>query len=248
MDCVGHYVTDSEGNRSDTWIPYYAPSVVTDYYVDQINATLNKGGNANPNPEGKSLRLEKIGYDGTAKTNWSKLAADACSLPMEVHYVWAGNRDLTNSDEDRKSMMMPILLTADYPIFEGLVFMYDEYVDSENYSVVDFINSGSKTMKVISSSNKNSVYADYVANTTGVEDIVSNVCCDVKLYPNPVESLFTLQAPTTLGEVRIFTIDGQLVKVVGNCTDSTTTINVAELPQGVYIVSTLGKLMKIIKL
>lgn len=246
-NCVGHYVTDSEGNKSNTWIPYYAPSVLNDYYVEQDNITLSKGDNANPDPEGKTLRLEKIGYDGTAKTNWSKLAADACTLPMEIHYVWAGNRDLTNSDEDRKSMMMTMLLTADYPIFEGLIFMFDEFVDGENYSVEEFIDIDKRKLKVISIDNKRNVYADYVANTTGVED-VDDVCDDVKIFPNPVESSFTLQAPTAINDVKIFTIDGQLVKVVKNCNDTTTTINISELPQGVYLVNALGKLTKIIKL
>lgn len=243
-DCVGHYHKDADGNVSNEWIPYYAPSVITDYYVEQINATLSKDGNANPNPEGETLHLEEIGYDGTATTNWSKLAADARTLPMEVHYVWAGNRDLSNSEEDRQSITMPILLTADYPVIEGFVFMYDEYVDGENYS----ISPSNKTMKVISTSQTSPVYATYVANTTGLENVVSETNESVKLYPNPVENSFTLNAPSTINEVKIFTTDGKLVKEINNCNHSTIEINVEELPQGVYIVNTLGVSQMMIKM
>ena len=233
FDCAGHYETDENGNRlEEKWVPYYTSSVMSDETIANENATLVKNG--------KEDYLKGIGYDGT--NDWSAIAATARTLPMQMHYVWAGERALENSDLN--DINMPVLLTADYPVIEGFVFMYDEYVDGENYSIA----LSNKTMKVISTSQTSPVYATYIANTTGVEDVTSDACCDVKLYPNPVESSFTLQAPTILGDVKIFTIDGQLVKVLEDCNNSTITINIEELPSGVYLVSTLGKLMKIIKL
>jgi hypothetical protein len=89
-----------------------------------------------------------------------------------------------------------------------------------------------------------------VANTnvtTGVEGILTEVCGGVKLYPNPVSSSFTLEAPMIIGEVKILTIDGQLVKVVKDINETKATINVDELPQGMYLVNTLGVVEIMIK-
>ena len=51
-----------------------------------------------------------------------------------------------------------------------------------------------------------------------------------------------------INDVKIFSMDGQLVKVVKGVKDTTVKINVEELPQGVYIVNTLGVAKMMIKL
>ena len=251
-NCVGHYV-----NNSTTWIPYYAPSVLSDYYVEQTNISLGKAGNFTDNSNGAVERLvmERIGYDGSAKTNWSALAAKERTLPMQVHYVWGGNRELTNEQTDRESVSTKVLMTADYPIIEstyGAAIIHNaatainDDVDSY-YTLVKETNAGETRMNMISSENHSGVYADYVTTLTGVEGILVNAAGGVKLYPNPVGSTFTLQAPMAMGEVRIFTTDGQLVKVVKDINDTMVSINVDELPQGMYIVSTLGVAKMMIK-
>ena len=88
---------------------------------------------------------------------------------------------------------------------------------------------------------------DHTTTVTGVEGILTNAAGGVKLYPNPVGSVFTLQAPMAMGEVKIFTMDGQLVKVVKDINDTMVSINVDELPQGMYIVNTLGVAKMMIK-
>ena len=251
-NCVGHYV-----NNSTTWIPYYAPSVLSDYYVEQTNISLGKAGNFTDNSNGAVERLvmERIGYDGSAKTNWSALAAKERTLPMQVHYVWGGNRELTNEQTDRESVSTKVLMTADYPIIEstyGAAIIHNaatainDDVDSY-YTLVKETNAGETRMNMISSENHSGVYADYVTTLTGVEGILVNAAGGVKLYPNPVGSTFTLQAPMAMGEVRIFTTDGQLVKVVKDINDTMVSINVDELPQGMYIVNTLGVAKMMIK-
>ncbi len=251
-NCVGHYV-----NNTNAWIPYYAPSVLSDNYVEQTNISLGKAGNFTDNYNGAVVPLVMvgIGYDGSAKTNWSALAAKERTLPMQVHYVWGGNRELTNEQTDRESTSTKMLMTADYPIIEsiyGATIIHNAVAainDDEDsyYTLIEETNAGVTRMNMISSENHSGVYVDYVTTLTGVEGILVNAAGGVKLYPNPVGSTFTLQAPMAMGEVRIFTTDGQLVKVVKDINDTMVSINVDELPQGMYIVSTLGVAKMMIK-
>lgn len=241
------------GKLSSTWIPCYAPSVLSDYYVEQTNLNLAKEENDNPN--GDPLYLEGIGYDGTANTDWSALAAEKGTLPMQIHYVWAGDRELTNSDEDRQSMRIKILMTADYPVIEsnyGATIVVGPNAVTRNnnsyYTLAAECEAGYATMNMISSYNNSAPWADYVTNTTGVEGILTNACGGVKLYPNPVGSAFTLEAPMAMDEVKIFTTNGQLVKYVKGIDVAKATINVDDLPQGVYIVNTLGVAQMMIKM
>lgn len=255
MNCVGHYVTNVDGQMSSVWVPYYAPSVLSDYYVDQTNITLGKDGNFTDNYGGQvePLVMEGIGYDGTKNTDWSALAAEAKTLPMQVHYVWGGNRDLTNEESDRKLVSTDVLLTADYPIIEFvwenkyMPTIIENTGDDLYYSLMPESEANLTRMNMISSENHSGVYADYITTVTGVEGILTDACGGIKIYPNPVGSTFTLEAPMTIGKVKIFTMDGQLVKVVKGVKDTTVKINVDELPQGMYIVNTLGIAKMMIK-
>ena len=245
FDCVGHYVTDASGKLSSTWIPYYAPSVMSDVTVANENATLEKNE--------KDPYLKGIGYDGT--NDWSALAATARTLPMQIHYVWGGDRELTNSEEDRQSMRLKVLMTADYPVVEsnyGATIVIGPNAVTRNnnsyYTLAAECEAGYATMNMISSYNNSAPWADYVTNTTGVEGILTNACGGVKLYPNPVGSAFTLEAPMAMDEVKIFTTNGQLVKYVKGIDVAKATINVDDLPQGVYIVNTLGVAQMMIKM
>ena len=101
---------------------------------------------------------------------------------------------------------------------------------------------------MISSENNSGVYADYVTTVTGVEGVLTNACGGVKIYPNPVQSSFTLEAPMDMGTVKIFSASGHLVKEINNVEASRVTIIVNDLPQGVYIVNTLGVAQMMIKL
>ena len=248
MNCVGHYVTNADGQLSSTWVPYYAPSVLSDYYVEQTNSNLGKDGNYTDNYNGAvvPLVMKGIGYDGTKNTNWSALAAKELTLPMQVHYVWAGNRELTNEESDRKLVSTKVLMTADYPIIEstyGATIIHDATFDIDNsyYNLMVETNVGETRMNMISSENhSNGVYANYVTTVTGVEGVLTNACGGVKIYPNPVQSSFTLEAPMDMGTVKIFSTSGHLVKEINNVEASRVTIIVNDLPQGVYIVNTLG--------
>lgn len=234
MNCVGHNITDANGKVSKEWIPYYAGSVLTDYYVEQYNKFL-----ARNNLDEFALG---IGYTGN-NTNWSALAEEKRTLPLDVHYMWAGDEWL--QDGQQSQVAMSLLMTADYPIIEsknGATLLHNANNDDSYYTLEKDCQNGAATMNMVSmySNNMNGVVLDYLANTTGVEGVLTNACGGVKIYPNPVQSSFTLEAPMDMGTVKIFSTSGQLVKEINNVEASRVTIIVDDLPRGVYIVNTLG--------
>lgn len=240
-ECVGHYVKDKDGKLSKVWVPYHSASIIPDEYIGIYNSTLKKNG--------IDEHLIGIGYDGTDNTDWSTLAAENKMLPMEIHYVWAGNSWL-NKERVSEANFGPVL-TVDYPIIEGVALKIGEFVDYGNYSMLSSsLNKASSpiTMSVISKPESFSVYADNLTTVTGVEGVLTNACGGVKIYPNPVKSSFTLEAPMDMGSVKIFSTSGQLVKEINNVEASRVTIIVDDLPQGVYIVNTLGVAQIIMKM
>ena len=241
IDCVGHY----ENASSTTWTQYYAGSVLSDTYVAEYNKTLKNSG--------VTPFMATIGYDGTNGTDWSALASEKRMLPMNIHYVWGGDTWVAPNDEEGiKAIQMSALVSADYPVIEGITLKVNQYVDGKNYSMISETATFAEptvTMNVISiPSSLDHFYVEHATTVTGVEGILTNACGGWQLYPNPVGSVFTLQAPMTIGNVQIFTMDGQLVKVVKDVKDTTVKINVDELPQGVYIVNTLGVAKMMIKM
>ncbi len=239
MTCYGHYESDAEGNRlGNEWVEYHAGSVLPDSHIDGYNSY---------NP---ALTNGKIGYDGT--NNWSYQAMLNNKLPMQIHYVHGGNTSLVTGDAlpaasetAASDVKFDVTLTAEYPVVNykssNAGFMVAE--DPETYDVPNgYMNVMTVPTKL------SDMYVTSTTITTGVEGILTEACGGVKLYPNPVGSTFTLQAPMTLGEVRVYTMDGQLVKVVKDIDDTTVKINVDELPQGMYIVNTLGVAKMMIKM
>lgn len=253
MNCVGHYVTNADGQLSSTWVPYYAPEVLSNKWVEKTNATLGMAGNYTDNSNGQvePLVMQGIGYDGTKNTNWSALAAETKTLPMQVHYVWGGDRELTNVESDRQLVSTKVLMTADYPIIEstyGAAIIHDATFDGSYYTLIPETSAGYTRMNMVSSENHNGVIAGYIATVTGVEGILTDACGGIKIYPNPVQSSFTLEAPMDMGTVKIFSTSGHLVKEINNVEASRVTIIVNDLPQGVYIVNTLGVAQIMMKL
>ena len=241
IDCVGHYVKDADGKLSSTWIPYHAASVLTDKEVARYNTGLGEN----------NAPLVPLGYDGTG--DWSAIANEEHHIPLKVHYVWAGN-DYIPSKADAG---FNFELTADYPIYidRGYgkpAFVVNSYTgEPYNFAPVQTKARSSATGEeifVISSAwSYNSLTMDgIITNTlTGVEDV-----CDgdgtLRLFPNPANSVVTLQAPITMTDVKIFSIDGQLVKEF-DANDTQVRLNVSDLNTGVYIVHAAGTSTRLIK-
>ncbi len=232
--CYGHYETP----EATTWTKYLAGSVLTDSEVAGYNEAMNAldGG---------------IGYgsavNDVVQTNWSALAIANNKVPMQIHYVHGSDEALTsNSAADIK---FDVVLTAEYPVIMSGISTSASYPDEIN--ICDIIaaedpstyeiRGAERYMQVMTvPTSLSDMYVTSASVTTGVEGVLTEACGGVRLYPNPVGSTFTLQAPMALGEVSIFSADGQLVKVVKDCDDAIVKINVDDLPRGMYIVHALG--------
>ena len=233
--CYGHYETPDK--NPDTWVQYHAGSILTDAEVESLSSS------------NEALTNGAIEYNGT--NNWSAKAIEYSQVPMLVHYVHGSDKSLVTNSATREAnqtavsdVKFDVTLTAEYPVVSyanslggvRLAKKPDEYL----------ISNGEMNVLTVPTPLTN-MYVNSASVTTGVEGILTNAAGGVVLYPNPVGSTFTLQAPMAMGEVRIFTTDGQLVKVVKDINDTMVSINVDELPQGMYIVNTLGVAKMMIK-
>lgn len=235
FECVGH----PDGSSSD-WVPYYAASLLTDEQVDIYNT---RKGNSNESV------LTKLGYTG--KEDWSALATEENHLPLKVHYVWAGNDKIA----DKGDAEFGFELSANYPIVsvETPEFKINEYPQSGAYEFA-LVNPLSRStsgyeLQMITTVNKDykTLEMDAIIETptTGVENVgVGNGA--LRLYPNPANSVVTIQAPITITDVKIFSVDGQLLKEF-DADDTKVKINVSDLPTGVYIVHAAGSTTRLIK-
>ncbi len=239
-DCVGHPV------ESNIWTPYQAASILTDEVVGRYNNRIT-----NNNKDYSKAQLKGIGYTGSE--NWSALATEAGHFPIKVHYVWAGNEKLTVKD----SASIQWELSANYP-----VVIYDEPMIKVSTTYQEGVHDISapltrnavdgKDMYVITTTNQDyqTLVMDDIIEvkdeiTTGVEDVALGKGT-LRVYPNPATSMVTLQAPITMTNVKIFTIDGQLVKEF-DADDTKVRFNVSDLNAGVYIIHAAGTTTRLIK-
>lgn len=235
FECVGH----PDGSSSE-WTPYYAASLLTDEQVDIYNTRkATSSGDV----------LTKLGYTGTE--DWSALATEENHLPLKVHYVWAGNDKIAN----KGNAEFGFELSANYPIVsvETPEFKINEYPQSGAYEFA-LVNPLSRStsgyeLQMITTVNKEykTLVMDGIIETptTGVEDVGEGNGA-LRLYPNPANSVVTLQAPITITDVKIFSVDGQLLKEF-DADDTKVKINVSDLPTGVYIVHAAGSTTRLIK-
>ena len=229
--CYGHYETPDK--NPDTWVQYHAGSILTDAEVESLNSS------------NETLTNGAIEYNGT--NNWSALAIEHNQVPMLIHYVHGSNAPLASTEEAVSNIKFDVTLTAEYPIVYRADGDPAHFIAAEDPSTYS-LSLGSSAMDVMTVPTElTDMYVNTTSVTTGVEGILTNAAGGVVLYPNPVGSTFTLQAPMAMGEVKIFTMDGQLVKVVKDINDTMVSINVDELPQGMYIVNTLGVAKMMIK-
>lgn len=235
FECVGH----PDGSSSE-WTPYYAASLLTDEQVDIYNTRKSTS---------SGDVLTKLGYTG--KEDWSTMATEENHLPLKIHYVWAGNDKIANTGDAGFGFE----LSANYPIVsvETPEFKINEYPQSGAYEFA-LVNPLSRStsgyeLQMITTVNKDykTLVMDGIIETptTGVENVgVGNGA--LRLYPNPANSVVTLQAPITITDVKIFSVDGQLLKEF-DADDTKVKINVSDLPTGVYIVHAAGSTTRLIK-
>ena len=240
--CYGHY--ENKEHNPNTWVEYHAGSVLPDGEVDLLNQSTNP----------VLTDYAKIGYNENNR-NWSAQAIANDQLPMMIHYVHGSNSSLVTNEASPASnekavsdIKFDVTLTAEYPIVVHDPNHFSNVFIAEDPSKYQ-INSSTREMNVMTvPTSLSDMYVNSAKVTTGVEGIITDAYGGIKLYPNPVVSTFTLEAPMTINVVKIFTSDGQLVKVVKGINDTKASINVEDLPRGVYIVNTLGIAKMMIKM
>ena len=239
--CYGHY--ENKEHNPNTWVEYHAGSVLPDGEVDLLNQSTNP----------VLTDYAKIGYNENNR-NWSAQAIANDQLPMMIHYVHGSNSSLVTNEASPASnekavsdIKFDVTLTAEYPIVVQDPNRFSNVLMAEDPSKYQ-INSSTREMNVMTVPiSLSDMYVNSAKVTTGVEGILTEVCGGVKFYPNPVGSTFTLEAPMVMNEVTICTIDGQLVKGIKGVDVTKATINVDDLPKGVYVVHTLGIAQMMIK-
>ena len=179
------------------------------------------------------------------------MATEENHIPLKVHYVWAGNDNISAKDDAEFGFE----LSANYPIVsvETPEFKINEYPQSGAYEFA-LVNPLSRStsgyelqmITTVNDSFKTLVMDGIIETpTTGVENVGTGNGA-LRLYPNPANSVVTLQAPITITDVKIFTVDGQLMKEF-DADDTKVKINVSDLPTGVYIVHAAGSTTRLIK-
>lgn len=228
IECAGH----PDAGSSD-WVPYLAASVMTDAMVERYNTGL----------DATLAPLKGIGFSGTE--DWSALANEECHIPVKVHYVWAGNEKLPDESKDDASFAWE--LSANYPVIiydTPLLKINTAPQDNGSYDITAPVTRSAsgydmQMITAVNTSYKTLTMDGVIEGTlTGVEDVAySNGA--LRLFPNPVGSHVTLQAPIEIIDVKIFATDGQLVKEV-DADDTQVKIDVSDLASGVYVVHAAG--------
>ena len=240
-DCIGHPVESNE------WTPYQAASILTDSEVIHYNTRITDNGK-----DENKTQLKGVGY--TKGANWSTLLAEENHIPVKVHYVWAGNEELVNiaeaSVEWEVSANYPVVI-CDEPMIKVSTTANDDIYDISTPQTRSRSAVGGKDLYVITTTNSNfkTMQMDDIVTTKDTTTGVENVGYGngvLRLFPNPVDTHVTLQAPIAITDVKIFSIDGQLVKEF-DTDDTQVRLDVSDLTTGVYIVHAAGTSTRLIK-
>ncbi|WP_415375654.1 T9SS type A sorting domain-containing protein [Patiriisocius sp. Uisw_017] len=84
-----------------------------------------------------------------------------------------------------------------------------------------------------------------------VLDTPINEISTIKLYPNPTNGLITIETNSSIKEVKVFNLAGQLLKTESNIQNAQTTLNIEAFPTGIYFANVKTergeKVFKIVK-
>jgi hypothetical protein len=69
----------------------------------------------------------------------------------------------------------------------------------------------------------------------------------ITIFPNPSQAQFTIQSSSIIKNVRILSIAGQLILTIDSYSSNTITIDIQDLPKGIYIAEILTEKGLIIK-
>ena len=179
------------------------------------------------------------------------MLAEECHAPIKVHYVWAGNEKI----DDYSNAKINCELNANYPVViynQPTINVSTTYQEGA-YDISAPLTRSATNGKDLYVITANLAYENLGMDglveaqdiTTGLEDVALGKGT-LRVYPNPATSMVTLQAPITITNVKIFTIDGQLVKEF-DADDTKVRFNVSDLNAGVYIIHAAETTTRLIK-
>ena len=222
LGCVGHNNINVAPTEilSDSWIAQYGQAATS---------TINSIG--------------YIDYDGSYcnENNWSEIAAQKCSLPIKVHYVWGGDNKIM-SDE---TATIPVTLTTNYPILVKSAPTL--YIGGENATATSLIatDAPSQWIDVVTIPTKTTVSVAGKDIITGVGNILVDNN-NLFIYPNPANDYVNVNATVNLQNIEIYSIDGQLL--ISEIVDTNNVkIDVSNLPSGTYILRAANQSALLIK-
>ena len=222
LGCVGHNNINVAPTEilSDSWIAQYGQAATS---------TINSIG--------------YIDYDGSYcnENNWSEIAAQKCSLPIKVHYVWGGDNKIM-SDE---TATIPVTLTTNYPILVKSAPTL--YIGGENATATSLIatDAPSQWIDVVTIPTKTTVSVAGKDIITGVGNILVDNN-NLFIYPNPANNYVNVNATLNLQNIEIYSIDGQLL--ISEIVDTNNVkIDVSNLPSGTYILRAANQSALLIK-
>jgi hypothetical protein len=180
-----------------------------DYYLDTIDVT----GIANP-------LLCNSGFVMYPDTLTGEITIVNSSTGINLTYLWNFG-DVNTSPLQNPSHTYatagPFYLCLTIDDGNGCT---DMYCDSIGKNGVIFNKAGGFTINVTS------------PNTTGIDDNI-DLNSEINIYPNPTSNQLTIDTELNINEMSVVDITG---KVIMTTKENTTTINVADLSDGIYFI------------
>ena len=184
-----------------------------------------------------------VDYNGSYcdENNWSEIAAQKCSLPIKVHYVWGGNNKITSNE----SATIPVTLTTNYPILVKSIPTLN--IERETVATTSLIETDapSQWIDVVTIPTKTTISVVGKDIITGVGNILADNN-NLLIFPNPASDYVNVNATVNLQNIEIYSIDGQLL--ISEIVDTNNVkIDVSNLPSGTYIIrsSTFANILMI---
>lgn len=209
LQCTGHNNVNVAPTEilSDSWI---------DNYGYDATSVINKIG--------------YLDYNGTYSddNNWSEIAANNCSMPIKVHYVYGGNNKITSAE----TASIPVTLTTDYPILVKPTPTLSIEGEATSTQALRSTDATSEWIDMVTIPTNTTISIAGNDIITGVEDLL--IDNNLFIYPNPAINFVNVSSTSNLQYIEIYSIDGQLIK--HESVDATKSkINVSDLTPGTYI-------------
>ncbi|MBQ3606430.1 MAG: T9SS type A sorting domain-containing protein [Muribaculaceae bacterium] len=196
--------------------------------------------------KGASSVINGIGYNSYNGTyaednNWSEIAAQICSMPIKVHYVYGSDNPISSSE----FATVNVTMTADYPILVKSTPTLSIEGEATATPALFSTDASTEWIDMVTIPSKTTIEIAGNEIITGVEDVFmnnKNLC----IFPNPAYDFVNVSSTSNLQYIEIYSIDGQLMKCEYADTENAK-INVSDLAPGTYILNAANQSTLLIK-